>query len=224
MSQSESLDPPPFEVRHELAGWRLLWALLERREAGADEEERLAGLRRTVAQEARVRFSLDELARDPTVAALRRLFKAAGCDPSRYRPSAEALLRRLLKGDELPVIDALVDLNNCLSTRLAVPCCVMAEGSSAPPYVLRSGREGESYVSLRGPFRLEGKPLLVDRDGPCDTPITGSERVKVKQGVERAWLVAYLPAEVVTAETARDELVSLLQRAPVARILACGFS
>ncbi len=76
------------------------------------------------------------------VAALRTLFRAAGCDPTRYRPASEALLRRLVKGGELPEISPLVDLNNCLSAELAVPCCVMVEDSFGAPLVWRSGGRG----------------------------------------------------------------------------------
>ncbi|MGD8439353.1 MAG: phenylalanine--tRNA ligase beta subunit-related protein, partial [Holophagae bacterium] len=131
---------------------------------------------------------------DPVVAALRKLFRAAGCDPTRYRPASEALLRRLVKGHELPAIFPIVDLNNCLSVELAVPCCVMAEGSFRPPLVWRSGVTGERYESLRGPFNLDGKPVLFDSEGPLDSPITGNVRVKVKPDTRAAWLVAYMPA------------------------------
>jgi len=136
------------------------------------------------------------------VGALRALFRAAGCDPTRYRPASEALLRRLVKGGELPEIFPLVDVNNCLSAELAVPCCVMVEGSFTEPMTWRSGVEGESYTSLRGPFNLEKKPVLFDPDGPLDTPITGNVRVKVEPDTERAWLVAYMPAAELDIETA----------------------
>lgn len=209
------MQPPPFEVRHDLEGWTLLWVLLAARPGG---EEEMAALCREVAGEVRGELELGSLSSHPTVAAVRRLFRAAGTDPTRYRPSSEALLRRLLKGDELPAIHPLVDLNNCLSAKLAVPCCVMVEGTFGPPLALRAGEAGESYESLRGPFNLEGKPLLTDAEGPCDTPITGSQRVKVRPGVERAWLVAYLPSDAVEAEDAARTLQDLLRRAPVAAV------
>lgn len=156
------------------------------------------------------------------MAALRRLYRQAGCDPTRYRPSSEALLRRLLKGEELPEIHPLVDVNNCLSAELAVPACVMDVRYLAPPFVFRAGREGERYESLRGPFNLEGKPLLVDGQGPCDTPITGGVRVKVRDDSHEVWLVAYMPAGVLGAECARRALSSLLDAAPVADLIAHG--
>ena len=145
------------------------------------------------------------LAKDPVVAELRRLFRQAGTDPTRYRPSSEALLRRILKGDEIPDIHAFVDLSNCLSATLA-----------EPPFLVRAGLEGESYDSLRGPFSLAGRPLLVDALGPCDTPITGNQRVKVRPETQHSWLVAYLPSELITPESCGEVLSELLSQAPVA--------
>ena len=208
-------------IRFELDGWTLLMAGLEVAREGANQ---LQGLRQSVTAKVRETRNLETLSSDPTVAGLRRLFRAAGCDPTRYRPSSEALLRRLLKGSEMPEIHPLVDLNNCLSAELAVPCCVMAEGTFEPPFVMRAGQPGESYESLRGPFKLEGKPLLVDALGPCDAPITGSQRVKVTADTSRATLVAYLPADVLSWEAALETLESLLTEGPVVHLHAAGGS
>ncbi len=228
----------PVEWIRELPGWELCWARLvltpsPDREGLADlrttalqtselrtSELRTSELRTQVAATARQRFRSDTLADHPTVAAIRQLFRAAGTDPTRYRPSSEALLRRVLKGEELPAIHPLVDLNNCLSVELAVPSCVMAEGSFTPPITLRAGRPGESYLSLRGPFNLEGKPLLADAQGPLGTPITDSERVKVQATTQAAWLVAYLPAGEVSVRAAHERLAALVERAPVATLSA----
>jgi DNA/RNA-binding domain of Phe-tRNA-synthetase-like protein len=209
------MDAPNLPVHLELPGWDLFWVRLE---TVLELEKPLAALREAVAERARSAWTLEDLPDRPAVAAMRRLFRAAGCDPTRYRPSSEALLRRVLKGESLPAIHPLVDLNNCLSVALALPCCIVAEGSFSPPVTLRAGLPGESYESLRGPFNLEGKPLLADSQGPFGTPITDSQRVKVTDGTCRAWLVAYLPAGVVTPEAVRQELEALLAEAPVAKI------
>jgi DNA/RNA-binding domain of Phe-tRNA-synthetase-like protein len=206
----------PPDITKELDGWTLFWADLEL--AGVDDS-RLAELRNRVAEAARKRLDISSLSADPAVAALRKLFKQAGTDPSRYRPASEALLRRLLKGGDLPAISPMVDINNCLSVELAVPCCVMAEGTFDRQMQWRAGKEGESYQSLKGPFKLEGRPLLCDSQGPLDTPITGNERVKVTPDTRRAWLVAYLPSETVRPELARDTLERLVGEAPVVNIV-----
>jgi DNA/RNA-binding domain of Phe-tRNA-synthetase-like protein len=202
----------PFDVRVELEGWELFWAFL----SIGDDQSGLADLRTRVVANVRQRISdTAAISSQPAVAAMRKLFRAAGCDPTRYRPASEALLRRLVKGAELPSIHPLVDVNNCLSAELAVPCCVMKEGSLGNSLVFRSGHEGESYDSLRGPFNAAAKPLLVDEIGPIDTPITGSERVKVQADTERAWLVAYLPADAVTADDAWAALAAISRDAGV---------
>jgi DNA/RNA-binding domain of Phe-tRNA-synthetase-like protein len=225
-------DSSPPAVCLELDGWRLLWARLELA-AGLPETAPnaptapaatgdVAELRRRSVARARSRFELARLPEDATVAAVRALFRAAGCDPTRYRPSSEALLRRVLKGEELPAIQPLVDLNNCLSIDLAVPCSVAAEGSFASPVRLRAGKPGEAFASLRGPFHLEGKPLLADAAGPFSTPITDSERIRVREDTRRAWLVAYLPAAVLAPEQALASLEALLREAPLARLEVVG--
>jgi len=211
--------PPP--IRHELAGWLLLWADLE--DTGMAPEP-LARLREETAARVRASHTLDSLATHPTVSALRRLFRQAGCDPTRYRPSSEALLRRLLKGEAMPAIHPLVDVNNCLSAELAVPACVMNVTALRPPFLFRAGRPGESYLSLRGPFNLEGKPLLVDANGPVDAPITGSERVKVSPETRRAWLVAYAPAAALGPDCLAGALQAIATAVPGLAVHTLGFS
>jgi len=200
----------------ELPGWELYWARLAATGAG---EAELAARRRRVAAELVARWTPAALGEDPTVAALRRLFKAAGTDPSRYRPSSEALLRRLLKGEELPRIHPLVDLNNQLSVELKVPSCFVRDASFAFPVTLRAGRPGEILDSMRGELDLAGKPLLADAAGPFGTPITDSHRVKVLPETAGGWLVVYLPAGRVAPAEAAARLDEILAEAPVARRL-----
>jgi DNA/RNA-binding domain of Phe-tRNA-synthetase-like protein len=216
MSAMTELLPP---VRHELPGWTLCWAAFSDLR---DDPERLATLRAGSVQNARASYVLEKLAEHATVAAIRALFRQAGCDPTRYRPSSEALLRRVLKGEELPAIHPLVDLNNCLSIELAVPACVIDVETVYLPLVLRSGAQGERMLSMRGDFDLSGKPLLADQEGPFGTPITDSERVKVRSGTREVWMVAYLAAGVVAVERAHEVLRRLLEAAPVATLLATG--
>jgi DNA/RNA-binding domain of Phe-tRNA-synthetase-like protein len=212
------MDAAPFPVQKDLPGWDLAWVRLAVQPGAPGAEDRLAALRHEISELARAALEGAELSSHPTAAAVRKLFRAAGCDPTRYRPSSEALLRRVLKGEDLPAIHPLVDLNNCLSVELVVPCCVVEEGSVKPPLTLRAGRPGESYESLRGPFNLEGKPLLADSAGPFGTPITDSQRGKVTEKTMRAWMVAYLPAGIVTTAAVREKVGELLAKAPVARM------
>jgi DNA/RNA-binding domain of Phe-tRNA-synthetase-like protein len=206
-------------VQMDLPGWELVWLRVAVLPGASGADERLAALRHEISELARAALEGLDLSSHATVAAVRKLFRAAGCDPTRYRPSSEALLRRVLKGEDLPAIHPLVDLNNCLSVELAVPCCVAAEGSFTPPVTLRAGRPGETYESLRGPINLEGKPLLADPAGPFSTPITDSQRVKVTQATEGAWMIAYLPQGHVDPAAVEVKLGELLVKAPVLQLL-----
>jgi DNA/RNA-binding domain of Phe-tRNA-synthetase-like protein len=200
---------PAFETHLSLPDWELFWAELELVDPAAAAGE-VAELRQAAEVRLRARASLETLAGLPVVTALRRLFKAAGCDPSRYRPSSEALARRVLKGEGLPAVHPLVDVNNALSIDLLVPCCVLAAGSVVPPVELRVGRAGEVLDAMRGPLDLEGKPLLADAHGPFGTPITDSHRVKVQPETTRALVVAYLPAGQVSLSEADTQLSTLV--------------
>lgn len=199
------------DVVHDLSGWRLVWYRLELQ---PDATAAAAAARAAAADAAREQLGGRNLVDLPVVAEVRRLFRDAGTDPTRYRPSSEALLRRILKGEELPAIHPLVDLNNCVSVGLVVPSCVMAEGRFAPPVRLRRGRPGERMESLRGDFDLAGKPLLEDASGPFGTPITDSERVAVGPQTERAWMVVYLPAALLAA----SDVEALLSAPPLSSI------
>lgn len=207
------------EVRYELAGWTLLWARLAM--VSGDE----AALRALAAEElaaARRAFTLETLSQHPTVAAVRTLFRQAGCDPTRYRPSSEALLRRVLKGEDLAPILPAVDLNNLLSIAMAVPSCVIGAQAVRAPLVLRAGRAGERMQSMRGDFDLEGKPLLADAQGPFGTPITDSERVKVTSGSSDVLLVAYLPETCNVLDDVRATLRRLIDRSGLVTLVALG--
>jgi DNA/RNA-binding domain of Phe-tRNA-synthetase-like protein len=195
------------DVAHDLAGWRLAWYRLDLA-AHPSGAAAAAAASAAVAEVARERLRGRNLVDLPVVAEVRRLFREAGADPTRYRPSSEALIRRLLKGEELPAIHPLVDLNNCVSVALTVPSCVMADGSFTAPVRLRAGRPGERMESLRGDFDLAGKPLLEDARGPFGTPITDSLRVAVEQETTRAGMVVYLPASLLAAADVDAQLAT----------------
>lgn len=208
-------------VRHDLPGWTLFWAHLCMQ---AHDPAALARAFAAGQAAARDAWSLETLAQQATVAAVRVLFRQAGCDPTRYRPSSEALLRRVLKGEDLPAIHPAVDVNNLLSIALGVPACVVDATRVTSPFVLRAGRTGERMLSMRGDFDLEGKPLLEDAEGPFGTPITDSERVKIQPGVGDVLLVAYLPAGCDLGSEARATLGRLLDATKVAALTAEGLT
>jgi DNA/RNA-binding domain of Phe-tRNA-synthetase-like protein len=85
------------------------------------ENERIEQLREAVYQEVKTKHNIETLKDNPTVRAFRDFYWKLGVDPTKTRPSGEALLRRVLHGDELPRISAVVDAYNLASTKTILP-------------------------------------------------------------------------------------------------------
>ena len=117
----------------------------------------------------------------PSIAATRRVYKACGKDPSRYRPASEQLIRRMLQGKELYQIDTLVDLINLDSIAYGYSI----GGFDADKFVgdtltLGVGREGEPYEGIgRGMLNIAGLPVYRDAEGGVGTPTSDHERTKI---------------------------------------------
>ena len=115
------------------------------------------------------------------IAATRRVYRACGKDPSRYRPAAEALIRRLLQGRELYRIDTLVDLINLASMRFGYSIGGFdADKIEGDTLILGIGRAGEPYEGIgRGMLNIEGLPVYRDNQGGVGTPTSDNERTKI---------------------------------------------
>ena len=126
-------------------------------------------------------LTTDSLKDMPSIAATRRVYKACGKDPSRYRPASEQLIRRMLQGKELYQIDTLVDLVNLASIAYGYSI----GGFDADKFVgdtltLGIGREGEPYEGIgRGPLNIAGLPVYRDAQGEVGTPTSDNERTKM---------------------------------------------
>ena len=116
------------------------------------------------------------------IEATRRVYRACGKDPSRYRPAAEALIRRMLQGKELYQIDTLVDLINLASIAFGYSI----GGFDADKFVgdtltLGIGGEGEPYEGIgRGMLNIAGLPVYRDAEGGVGTPTSDNERTKIE--------------------------------------------
>ena len=122
--------------------------------------------------------SLKELT---SISATRKVYRACGKDPSRYRPASEALIRRVLQGKELYQRDTLVDLINLASIAYGYSI----GGFDADKFVgdtltLGIGREGEPYEGIgRGNINIHGLPVYRDAEGGVGTPTSDHERTKM---------------------------------------------
>ena len=115
------------------------------------------------------------------IAATRRVYRACGKDPSRYRPASEALIRRQLTNKSLYQIDTLVDLTNLASIAYGYSIGGFdADKFHGDTLTLGIGRAGEPYEGIsRGMINIEGLPVYRDAIGGVGTPTSDNERTKI---------------------------------------------
>ena len=115
------------------------------------------------------------------IAATRRVYRARGTDPSRYRPASEALIRRILQGKKLYQIDTLVDLINLASIVYGYSIGGFdADKMVGEQLTLGIGNADEPYEGIgRGLINIEGLPVYRDEIGGVGTPTSDHERTKI---------------------------------------------
>ena len=135
------------------------------------------------AEEAAVRATvkLEQINKWLPIQATRQAYKRLGKDPNRYRPSAEALRRRILRELPLYKVDTLVDLINLVSIRSGYSIGGFdADKIEGGKLVLGVGREGELYHGIgRGELNIAGLPVYRDAIGGIGTPTSDEERTKI---------------------------------------------
>ena len=142
--------------------------------------------------------------------AVRSMYRAVGLDPTRRRPSSEALLRRVAKGERLPRVNVLVDVCNWCSLELQLPYGVYDLSRIDGDVEVRLGDAGEDYAGIgKDVVHVEGRLTLADRLGPFGNPSSDSLRTMVTPATTSALVVIYTPWELRFSERAQPlELTS----------------
>lgn len=128
----------------------------------------------------RQRYTTESIKQMPAIEATRQAYRRCGKDPSRYRPSSEALVRRTLKGHDLYKVNTLVDLINLASIAYGYSIGGFDADKIRGNLTLGVGREGEPYEGIgRGPLNIAGLPVYRDAQGGIGTPTSDHERTKL---------------------------------------------
>ncbi|MHB8525107.1 MAG: B3/B4 domain-containing protein [Candidatus Acidiferrales bacterium] len=154
----------------------------------------------------RQKFTLESLAGTESVILVRAMFRRWGVDASKYRPSSEALLRRVIQGKGLYRVCNIVDLTNLGSVESGWPYGVYNRAQIFPPVSLRLGAADERYEGIgKRVWHLADRPVLADAKGPFGSPISDSTRTQIGEGVAETLTVIYAPAG--TSDAAIEEAV-----------------
>ncbi len=127
-------------------------------------------------------YILETIKNNKQITATREMYLACGKKPGRYRPSAEALMRRIVKGESLYQINTLVDLINLLSLKTGYSI-----GGFDTDYMVGNveagiGRENEPYEGIgKGPLNIHCLPVLRDEKGGIGTPTSDEVRTAIRR-------------------------------------------
>lgn len=132
-------------------------------------------------EEIRSTYALNEINKRKEILATRQAYKALGKDPNRYRPSAEALCRRVLKDMPLYRISVLVDLINYISIKYGYSIGGFDADQVIGDLELGVGNNGEIFHAIgRGELNIDGLPVFRDQVGPIGTPTSDEERTMLR--------------------------------------------
>lgn len=137
-------------------------------------------------------LEMEAISRLPHIRSAREAYKATGKKPGRYRPSAEALLRRVVSGKGLYPINNVVDVINYCSITTHYSIGGYDAARIDGPVTLGIGREGEPYDAIaRGELNIAGLPVLRDRQGAFGGPTSDSTRTMIREESRHVLLVFF---------------------------------
>lgn len=148
-------------------------------------------------------FDLEEkeLTDFPGIKEWREIFKTAGTNPSRYRPSVEALYRRVKKQNYLTPIHSAIDLNNFFSLLYEVPIGIYDTDKLTGNISIDIGGSTDKYNGLNGRLNsMENMIVSIDDHGAFGSPYVDSERTKVTEETKNAIQIIYLQAKTPIKE------------------------
>jgi len=159
------------------------------------ENERIEQLREAVYQEVKTKHNIETLKGNPTVRAFRDFYWKLGIDPTKTRPSGEALLRRVLHGDELPQISAVVDAYNLASTKTILPISGFDVDLLNQPFHVRFAKNGETFtgIGMDKPITLTEQTLVLadQKQVLCIYPYRDTDLTKITMQTRNAMIIVY---------------------------------
>lgn len=157
-------------------------------------------------EQLKLEFEGKKPADDASIREWRSIVKTFGTDPSRYRHSAEALLRRVIKGNFVQSVNSAVDATNLLSLQYKIPFGIYDQDKLAFPIQLDVGGGQDAYEALNGrDYHLANKLMLRDEKGPFGSPFVDSKRSSVSNQTANGLHIVYL-LPTMGAEEAKKQL------------------
>jgi DNA/RNA-binding domain of Phe-tRNA-synthetase-like protein len=156
-------------------------------------------------------LTLEEINKRPEIKATRKAYKVLGKDPNRYRPSAEALCRRIIRGIPIYRVSTLVDIINLVSVRSGFSIGGFDSDKIQGDIELGVGTNHDIFEAIgRGLLNVEGLPLYRDQVGGIGTPTSDNERTKISEKTAKLLLIINGYGGKETLQEAIDHAIKLL--------------
>jgi DNA/RNA-binding domain of Phe-tRNA-synthetase-like protein len=177
------------------------------------ENEQIKQLRQTVYNEVKAKYDIETLKDNPTVRSYRDFYWKLDIDPTKTRPAGEALLRRVLHGEELPHISTVVDAYNLASMKTIVPISGFDVGPLNLPFQVRFAKNGEVFtgIGMTKPMILTGKILVLadEKQALCIYPYRDCDSTKITLQTKNAMIVGY-GAPAITEQQLKETVETTL--------------
>jgi len=168
------------------------------------ENEQIQKLKKAVYEEVRTKYNIETLKGNPTVRAYRDFYWRLDVDPTKTRPSGEALLRRVLHGKELPRISTVVDAYNLASLKTIIPISGFDKDRLNPPFQIRFAKNGETFtgIGMNKSMTLTDKMLVFADENQilCIYPYRDSDHTKITKQTRNLLIVGYGVPEITEAQ------------------------
>ena len=159
------------------------------------ENMQIQTLRKAAYKEVRTKYNIETLKDNPTVRAYRDFYWKLDIDPTKTRPSGEALLRRVLHGKELPRISTVVDAYNLASLKTIIPISGFNKDLLNLPFRIRFAKNGETFtgIGMNKPMTLTDKTLVLTDENKilCIYPYRDSDYTKITRQTRNVLVVGY---------------------------------
>lgn len=182
------------EDKVRLAGLSIGYVVFENAHAEKDSYVIDEALEAAIAK-LRGRFKgTESISEDAVIKAVRKLFSGVGLDPTKERPSGEALIRRAVDGNGLYRINTIVDVNNLISMTTGYPCGVYDLDHIKGTIRILVGRAGGMYIGIGGrEMSTENRILTRDDISIFGGPTADSERTVVGLNTKNVLMLIYHP-------------------------------
>lgn len=135
-------------------------------------------------------FTIEQINQRKEISETRKAYKKLGKDPNRYRPSAEALCRRIVRGIPIYSVNTLVDIINIVSVRSGFSIGAFDMEKIKGDLILDAGRSHDEFEAIgRGILNIEGLPVYRDETGGIGTPTSDCERTKISADTSQVLVI-----------------------------------